>query len=61
VQEEFFAYQDGWADGVAARRDDVRATDPATGRDYRVGFLDGRLEMFRLNTRLRRIADNDAG
>jgi hypothetical protein len=51
------AYGCGRADGLAARRDQERATDPRTGADYRIGFLDGRLEIFRMHTELRRLAE----
>ncbi|GIF25765.1 hypothetical protein Ate02nite_84950 [Paractinoplanes tereljensis] len=49
----------GRADGLAARRDAGRATDPAFGRDYRIGFLDGRLEVFRMLAGVRKIVEDD--
>jgi hypothetical protein len=57
MDEEFRAYEAGRADGISARRDNDRATDPAFGHDYRIGFLDGRLEVFRLNAGARRLAE----
>jgi hypothetical protein len=57
MDEELRAYEAGRADGAAARRDEERATDRVFGKDYRIGFLDGRLEVFRLNAGLRRIAE----
>jgi hypothetical protein len=57
VDDEFRAYLAGRADGIAGRRDDKRTGDDETGRDYRTGFLDGRLEVFRLLTHVRRIVE----
>ena len=53
------AYFTGRLDGIAARRDQARATDPVTGPDYRTGFLDGRLEVFRLLSNIRRIVEEN--
>jgi hypothetical protein len=51
------AYFTGRADGVAGRRDLVRAADPVHGGDYRIGFLDGRIEVFRLLAHVREILE----
>jgi hypothetical protein len=58
VDQEFQAYEAGRADGLSAQRDPGRADDPAFGRDYRVGFLDGRLEMFRMHADVRKIVED---
>jgi hypothetical protein len=52
------AYDTGRADGMAARRDQARAQHPETGPDYRMGFLDGRLEVFRLLATVRKIVED---
>jgi hypothetical protein len=59
VDEAFAAYDRGRADGVAGRRDDARTEHPRTGADYRIGFLDGRIEVFRMLARVREITDED--
>ena len=59
MDQEFEAYAAGRADGLAAQRDDGRATDPAFGHDYRIGFLDGRLEVFRMLAGVRKIVEDD--
>jgi hypothetical protein len=58
MQEALEAYVAGRADGLAACRDGQRATDPVTGADYRTGFLDGRMEMFRMHAQLRKIVED---
>jgi len=58
MDDEFRAYQAGRADGLAGRRDLERAGDPALGRDYRIGFIDGRMEVYRLHARVRRIVED---
>jgi hypothetical protein len=55
----FAAYAAGRADGVAGRRDETRTEDPDTGADYRTGFLDGRIEVFRMFAEIRKLADDD--
>jgi hypothetical protein len=55
--ERRWAYEQGRADGMAARRDPARADEDGTGRDYRIGFLDGRLEVFRMHAAVRKIVD----
>jgi hypothetical protein len=59
MDQELRAYEAGRTDGLAARRDEERAGDPAFGRDYRIGFLDGRLEMFRMHAGVRKIVEED--
>ncbi|MGX6603457.1 hypothetical protein ACWKSP_15140 [Micromonosporaceae bacterium Da 78-11] len=61
MDDDFSAYCDGRADGIAGCRDDARTEDPATGADYRTGFLDGRIELFRMFAQVRKIADDDPG
>ncbi|AGL21540.1 hypothetical protein [Actinoplanes sp. N902-109] len=57
MDEALMAYQDGMADGCAGRRDETRAEHPETGADYRRGFLDGRVEVFRMMAGVRRLLD----
>ncbi|MDY7086292.1 MAG: hypothetical protein SYR96_14420 [Actinomycetota bacterium] len=57
MDDEIRAYDTGRADGIAGRRDNVKAGDPDTGADYRMGFLDGRIEVFHLLAAVRRIQD----
>jgi hypothetical protein len=57
MEDEILAYDTGRADGIAGRRDQRRATHPATGPDYRMGFLDGRIEVFHLLRAVRQIQD----
>jgi hypothetical protein len=59
MDDEFRAYQAGRADGLEGERDPVRAGDPAYGRDYRIGFIDGRMEVYRLHSSVRRIVEDD--
>jgi hypothetical protein len=59
MDREFEAYAAGRSDGLAANRDTGRAADPEFGRDYRIGFLDGRLEVFRMHAGVRKIMEND--
>jgi hypothetical protein len=58
MDDEFGAYESGRADGLAGARDAARAGHPTLGRDYRIGFIDGRLEVYRLHASLRRIVEN---
>jgi hypothetical protein len=53
MDDEFRAYEAGRTDGLAGRRDPVQA-----GRDYRVGFIDGRIEIYRLRASIRRTAED---
>ena len=57
MDDALHAYAMGRSDGLAARRDQERAADPKSGADYRIGFLDGRLEVFHMHTRVRRIVE----
>lgn len=52
------AYNAGRADGGAGRRDAARADDPHTGADYRMGFLDGRIEVFQMLAQVRKFLDD---
>ncbi|MBU2665200.1 hypothetical protein KOI35_16985 [Actinoplanes bogorensis] len=61
MDDEILAYDTGRADGIAGRRDHLRAGHPATGADYRMGFLDGRIEVFHLLAAVRRIVDEHDG
>jgi hypothetical protein len=49
------AYFTGRADGLAGRRDGDRTADA----DYRIGFLDGRIEVFRLLATVRKILEEN--
>ncbi|MFI7541918.1 hypothetical protein [Actinoplanes sp. NPDC049599] len=53
------AYGAGRIDALAGTRDADRARHPVTGADYRMGFLDGRIEIFRMFAGVRRILDTD--
>ncbi|WP_305784485.1 hypothetical protein [Symbioplanes lichenis] len=57
------AYTAGHADGAARRPDADRATDPATGADYRTGVVDGSVAAFEteLIDKIRRLMGNDRG
>jgi hypothetical protein len=57
MDEALQAYNIGRVDGGAARRNAERAADPETGADYRIGFLDGRVEVFRMLTHVRKLLD----
>lgn len=59
MDEAFEAYAKGRADGTAGRRDRARAADASTGPDYRIGFLDARLDVFRMLAEARRLLDSD--
>jgi len=61
MDDTLLAYETGRTDGIAGRRDTAKAADPATGRDYRIGFLDGRLEVFRLLSHVRKIVEDADG
>jgi hypothetical protein len=54
------AYDAGRGDAMAGCRDSVRARHPETGTDYRRGFLDGRLEVFRMFAQVRRLLEEAA-
>jgi hypothetical protein len=59
MDDALLAYDTGRADALAGRRDAAKAKDPATGPDYRMGFIDGRIEIFRLFAGVRQILDPD--
>ena len=59
MDDEFRAYEAGRADGIAGRRDDARTEHPRTGADYRIGFLDGRIEVFQMFAKVRKLKDED--
>ena len=46
MEEAFLAYNAGHTDGAAGIRDSLRADDPETGQDYRVGVVDGSVAAF---------------
>ena len=58
MDDEFEAYSAGRADGLAAARDPERAGHPSLGRDYRMGFIDGRMEVYRMHTCVREIIED---
>jgi len=60
VDEALLAYDAGRVDALAGHRDAARAKHPATGADYRMGFLDGRVEIFRMLASVREILDDDS-
>ena len=60
MDDALLAYATGRDDGLDGRRDQHRAADPGTGADYRMGFLDGRLELFRMHAQLRKIVEDPA-
>ncbi|WP_306207986.1 hypothetical protein [Actinoplanes sp. RD1] len=57
------AYTTGHADGAARQPDAARATDPATGADYRTGVVDGSVAAFEteLLDKIRRLMRGDRG
>jgi hypothetical protein len=57
MEEALAAYGAGRADALAGHRDETRVAHPETGADYRIGFLDGRIEVFRMMARVREILD----
>ncbi|MGK5685054.1 hypothetical protein [Actinoplanes sp. URMC 104] len=61
MDEQLLAYDRGRADGIAGCRDHAGSTHPDTGADYRMGFLDGRIEVFHLLAAARRIVDEADG
>jgi hypothetical protein len=58
MDDELMAYNLGRSDGGAGRRDAARADDPQTGADYRMGFLDGRIEVFQMLAQVRKFLDD---
>jgi hypothetical protein len=57
MEDALRAYELGRADGLGGRRDTSRAADPATGTDYRMGFLDARLEVYRMHAQARQFVE----
>jgi hypothetical protein len=57
--ETMRAYFTGRLNGLAGKRDPDEAADPATGPDYRMGFLDGRLEVFRVLAAARKLTEEE--
>lgn len=53
------AYDAGREDAFAGRRNVGAAQDPHTGVDYRTGFLDGRIEIFRMLAEVREILEEN--
>ena len=51
------AYGAGREDAFAGRRDAGRAEHPRTGADYRIGFLDGRIEIFKMLASVRELLE----
>ncbi len=48
MEDALLAYGAGRVDALEGQRDAARAEHPETGADYRRGFLDGRIEVFRM-------------
>jgi len=59
MEEALTAYCTGRDDALAGHRDETRVAHPRTGVDYRRGFLDGRIEVFRMFAGVRRILEQD--
>jgi hypothetical protein len=55
MEDALVAYGAGRLDALAGRRDAARVAHPKTGADYRIGFLDGRIEVFRMFACVREI------
>jgi len=60
MDDALLAYDAGRADAIAGCRDSSQARHPGTGTDYRRGFLDGRLEVFRMFAQVRRLLEESA-
>ncbi|MET0495369.1 MAG: hypothetical protein ABW000_19780 [Actinoplanes sp.] len=59
MEEALAAYGAGRVDALAGYRDEAKVAHPETGADYRIGFLDGRIEVFRMFARVREILDGN--
>ncbi|GAB1640026.1 hypothetical protein [Krasilnikovia sp. MM14-A1259] len=59
MDEALLAYSAGRTDALEGQRDAAKAADPATGVDYRRGFLDGRLDVFRMLVGVRKLLRGD--
>ncbi len=57
MDDALLAYDAGRVDALGGNRDAAQAKHPATGADYRMGFLDGRIEIFRMLAHVREILD----
>jgi hypothetical protein len=62
MEEAFAAYRAGHTDGTTGVRDGMRANDPETGSDYRIGVVDGSVAAFQaaLVAEVRRLLDESA-
>ena len=60
MDDELLAYFTGRDDGIAGKRNDEHTGHPATGADYRIGFIDGRIALFHIHSQLRRLLSEDA-
>ncbi|GAA3338114.1 hypothetical protein GCM10020358_37390 [Amorphoplanes nipponensis] len=59
MDDALLAYDAGRVDALAGHRDAERARHPRTGADYRMGFLDARIEIFRMLSSARRILEGN--
>jgi hypothetical protein len=57
MEDILLAYFTGWLDGMNGLRNADLAADNRTGADYRIGFLDARIEVFRLLAAVRKIVE----
>ena len=57
MDDALLAYATGREDAFAGRRDPERAEHPRTGADYRIGFLDGRIEIFKMLASVREMLE----
>ena len=57
MDDALLAYATGRGDALAGCRDAAKARDRRTGADYRMGFLDARIEIFRMFAGVREILD----
>jgi hypothetical protein len=57
MDEALLAYDAGRTDALVGYRDTDRANHPATGVDYRRGFLDARIDIFRMFAGVRKILE----
>ncbi len=57
MDDALSAYGAGRLDALAGHRDPERVAHPRTGADYRIGFLDGRIEVFRMFAGVRKILE----
>ncbi|WP_306210445.1 hypothetical protein [Actinoplanes sp. RD1] len=57
MEDALLAYGAGRADALEGSRDAARAEHPVTGADYRRGFLDARMDVFRMFAGIRRVLE----